>query len=171
MGTLFSKEAHYRKALESLESLFGEITMESALMKWDFSDYYREEMGEPLYRRFIFFRKLIEQDRLAHIKVQTNEIEKSLSSEQKRTVNLDPGYLTPAKIVLASTKDYSHRIYLGEGIYGEVTLLYKRGCFIPHVNTYKDYQGTGYVRLFVMARILLSLLAKGEVSSGFCCQK
>lgn len=157
-GTLFSNEDYYTKARQSLERIFGEIVMETPAIRWEFSAYYKDELGEPIYRRFIFFKNLIEQENLSTIKLTTNEIEKSLSSDGKRNINLDPGYMTPAKIVLASTKDYSHRIYLKDGIYAEVTLIFKKGQFIPHINTYKDYQDEKYLRIFMMARRLLGIL-------------
>ncbi|MDI6801896.1 MAG: DUF4416 family protein [Thermodesulfovibrionales bacterium] len=158
VGTLYSKEDYYFKALKSLEKIFGEIAMESPPMKWDYSDYYKDELGEPIYRRFIFFKTLIEQDRIAGIKLLTNGLEEELSFHGKRNVNIDPGYITPAKIVLASTKDYSHRIYLKDGIYAEATLIFKNSKFIPHINTYRDYQDEQYLNIFMIARKLLSIL-------------
>lgn len=158
MGTLFSNEDYYIEARQSLERIFGEIVMESPAIKWDFSDYYKDELGGPIYRRFVFFKNLVDQENLSAIKLITNEIERNLSTDEKRNINLDPGYLTPAKIVLASTKDYSHRIYLKDGIYAEVTLIFKKGQFVPHVNTYKDYQDERYLRIFMMARKLLAIL-------------
>jgi len=157
-GALFSNEDYYAEARQSLERIFGEAIMESPPIRWDYTDYYKEELGEPLYRRFIFFKKLIEQDSISTIKLITNEIEKNLSTAGKRNINIDPGYLTAAKIVLASTKDYSHRIYLKDGIYAEVTLIFKNSRFVPHINTYRDYQDEKFVNVFMMARKLLSLI-------------
>lgn len=160
VGALFSNEDYYIEAQQSLETSFGEIIMESPAIKWDFSDYYKDEIGEPIYRGFLFFKNLVDQENLSQIKLITNEIERNLSSDGKRNINLDPGYMTPAKIVLASTKDYSHRIYLKDGIYAEVTLIFKKGQFVPHVNTYKDYQDGRYLRIFMIARKLLSILGE-----------
>jgi hypothetical protein len=158
MSTLFSNEDYYVKAIQSLERIFGEIVMESPTVRWDYTDYYKKELGEPIYRRFIFFKRLVEQDSISTIKLITNEIEKNLSTAGKRNINIDPGYLTPAKIVLASTKDYSHRIYLKDGIYAEAALIFKNGQFTPHINTYRDYQDEKYLKIFMMARKLLSLI-------------
>lgn len=158
VGTLFSNHDYYIEATQSIERVFGEIVMETPAIRWDFSDYYKYELGESIYRKFVFFKNLIQQENLSTIKLITNELEKNLSSDGKRNINLDPGYLTPAKIVLASTKDYSHRIYLKDGIYAEVTLIFKNGQFIPHINTYKDYQDERYLRIFMMARRLLGIL-------------
>lgn len=91
---------------------------------------------------------------LADIKIKTNDIEGILSFEGKRRINLDPGYLTLSKIVLASTKDYAHRIYLGEGIFGEITLIYKGGTYEPHMFSYRDYQDESYIKIFMNVRSL-----------------
>lgn len=163
IGTLFQQTGYYFETRHALEKVFGEIVMESSPIQWNFSDYYADEMGQPLYRRFIFFKKLINQEDLSSIKLMTNVTERGFSMAGKRKINLDPGYLTPAKIVLASTKDYSHRIYLGDGIYGEVTLIFKRGRFTAHVNTYKDYLDERYFMVFAIARKLLSLLSSNEL--------
>ncbi|HEX8947412.1 MAG TPA: DUF4416 family protein [Dissulfurispiraceae bacterium] len=160
VGLLFSDDNYRIKAMELLEEKFGEAVMESPPIPWDFSEYYREELGEPITRRFVFFKNLIEKDTLSSIKLITNEIESALSSGGKRTVNIDPGYLTLAKVVLASTKNYSHRLYLRDGIYAEVTMMYQKqkGRFVPHVNAYRDYTDERYQRFFLTARILLHFL-------------
>lgn len=160
VGALYSNPAYYLEAYKLLENNFGEVVMETPPVKWDFSDHYKEEMGAPIFRRFLFFRNLIEPDLLSKIKVATNNLEIKLSTEDRRNINLDPGYLTLAKIVLASTKDYSHRIYIGEGIYAEVTLVFakEQGIFVPNINTYNDYKDERYIRFFSMARQLFSLL-------------
>lgn len=158
VATLWPREECLLRSLPLLEQAFGEIAMQSPSFKWEFSDYYREEMGAPLFRRFLFFGRLIDPGNLAEIKLRANEIENSLAREGRRGVNIDPGYLTPAKVVLASTKDYAHRLYLGDGIYGEVTLIFRKGSFVPHVNTYRDYQDGRFLGLFMLGRILLSAL-------------
>ncbi|MFO0752148.1 MAG: DUF4416 family protein [Thermodesulfovibrionales bacterium] len=161
-GILYVQESRYDEALRDLDACFGEAVMETPPLPWDYSPYYRNEMGEPLYRRFVFFKELIEQDALAPIKLLTNRIEQKFTFEGKRTVNLDPGYLTPAKLVLASTKDFSHRVYLKDGIFAEVTLMYEKGLFIPHKNTYRDYIDERFQRYFYLARNLLQVLSAGQ---------
>ena len=107
----------------------------------------------------VFFKTFINPGTLADIKIKTNEIEDFLSSGGKRRINLDPGYLTLSKIVLASTKDYSHRIYLGKGIYAETTLIYKGGIYTPHLFTYRDYQDKKCIELFANARAMLKKMS------------
>ena len=160
VGALFSNEDHYLEAYRDLQAAFGDAIMETPSIRWDYSDHYREEMGEPLFRRFIFFKCLIEPDVLPRIKLLTNDLELKLTTNGKRKINLDPGYLTLAKIVLASTKDYSHRIYLKDGIFAEVTLIFSKheGNFIANINTYNDYKDERFIKFFSLARELFFLL-------------
>jgi hypothetical protein len=160
VGALFSTEDYYLKAYRALQKTFGEVIMETPPVKWDFSEHYKDEMGEPLFRRFLFFRDFIEPDALSQIKLITNDLELKLSTTGKRNINLDPGYLTLAKVVLASTKDYSHRVYLKEGIFAEVTLIFSKaeGKFIPTITTYNDYKDERYLKFFLLARELFFLL-------------
>ena len=161
VGALFSKKDSYLEAYHALQKAFGEVIMETPPVRWDFSEHYKEEMGEPLFRRFLFFKDLIEPDKLSEIKLMTNDLESELGTEGKRNINLDPGYLTFAKIVLASTKNYSHRIYLNKGIFAEVTLIFSKteGKFIPNINTYNDYKDERYGKFFLLARDLFYFLS------------
>ncbi len=154
-GLLYANEDHFWQAIKALTEKYGEVLFYSPPLQWDFSDYYKEELGDDLKRRYLFFSELIDLDRLAEIKLSTNQIELLLSIEGRRTVNIDPGYLTEAKVVLASTKDYSHRIYLRDGIFAEVTLIYRKGSFVPHINTYKDYCTQSHQFYFHIAREML----------------
>ncbi|MEK7267400.1 MAG: DUF4416 family protein, partial [Nitrospirota bacterium] len=151
--------SYLSKAKESLLSAFGAALLETPPVSWDYSEYYKEEIGSPIMRTFIFFKDLINRAEIADIKLRTNDIETSLSTDGKRNVNLDPGYLTLANVILATTKGYSHRIYLGKGIYGEVSLLYreKDKTFVPNIFTYSDYQDKKCIEMFVKAREFLKL--------------
>lgn len=155
IGTLYSNPGILDSSGEAIEKNFGDVLFSSPSMPWDYSSYYKGELGWPLFRQFIFLKSLIDPGTLADIKLKTNEIEDALSSDGKRRINLDPGYLTPAKIVLASTKNYAHRIYLGKGIYGEVTLIYRNATYNPHLFTFRDYQDKAYIEIFLHARELL----------------
>ncbi|MDR0820271.1 MAG: DUF4416 family protein [Endomicrobium sp.] len=128
-----------QKTLAVLEKKFGEIDLTSVVMPFDFSDYYNPEMGNNLKRFWISFKKLITAADIAGIKIFTNSTEDSFSVNNKRRINIDPGYITPANIILATTKDYSHRIYLSDGIYGEVTAIYKKPEVVKLPWSYPDY--------------------------------
>jgi len=155
VGTLYSDPEIFSRSKEILQQTFGDMLFTSPPSPWDYSLYYKDELGWPILRQFIFFEELIDTGSLPDIKLKTNEIEERLSFNNRRGINLDPGYLTLAKVVLASTKNYSHRIYLGEGIYGEVTLIYEDKTFKPHLFTYRDFQDRGCIELFMSARAML----------------
>ena len=139
-GIITSARDLTEKALTELEKKFGIIDFTSKTLSFnDYSDYYNSEMGGSLTRFWISFEKLISAANLARIKIWTNSLEGSLSVEGKRKINIDPGYITPANVILASTKDFSHRIYLQDGIYGEVTTIYKKSGFIKLPWSYPDY--------------------------------
>ncbi len=155
VSTLYSDTGIFDQSQNTLIKNFGDILLISPSLPWDYSSYYRDEIGWPLFRQIIFFKSLIDPGLLADSKLKTNEIESELSSESKRRINLDPGYLSLSQVVLASTKNYAHRIYLNKGIYGEVTLLFQNGTYIPHLFTYKDYKDKTHIDIFMNAREML----------------
>lgn len=124
---------------EALGSAFGPIDIISRWLPFNYTAYYTSEMGSPLFRRMLAFSDLIRQDSLGSIKTATNTIEEQFTADQRRRVNIDPGYLLPERFVLASGKNFTHRIYLGQGIYGDLTLIYTKGAFQPLPWTYPDY--------------------------------
>lgn len=160
IGTLYRDEGYFSETREKLKASFGEIVFESPALAWDYSEYYKEELGSPITRTFIFFRDMINPEALADVKLFTNDLELQFSSRGKRNINLDPGYLTPYQVVLSSTKNYAHRIYLGKGIYAEVTLIHRDGRYCPHLFTYRDYASDEYIQLFERARSFLKELTQ-----------
>ncbi len=141
---LYSEVMELPPVLDQLTSLFGKVEHRSSDYSFDFTDYYDDQMRLPLKKFFISFGRLFSREELPQWKIQTNEIEESYSIREKqnvlRLVNIDPGYLTQSKVVLATTKNFSHRIYLRNGIYAEVTLNYRNGKFDFNPWTYPDYR-------------------------------
>jgi hypothetical protein len=135
-----------------LAASFGSLDVISPWMAFDQTQYYEREMGAPLFRRFMAFGKLIEQESLADIKLFTNELEGRFSREGKRVVNIDPGYLSAERFVLATGKNYTHRVYLRAGIYADLTLLYDKGGFRALEWTYPDYAGKGITHFLKSVR-------------------
>ncbi len=124
---------------EVLAASYGGVDFESDTLPFDCTQYYTPEMGEGLLRRFYTFRPLIPRELLVRIKRETNERETQFAAAGKRRVNLDPGYISAEHLILATTKGYTHRPYLGEGIYADLTLIYRDGEFRPLEWTYPDY--------------------------------
>ena len=135
-----------------MERKFGKIDFESVPFNFGFTHYYKKEMGSILYRRFVSFEKLRDPSVFPAIKLFCIKIEKKFSKDSKRTINIDPGYLNEAKLVLTTTKDYSHRIYVGKGIFEEVTLYYKDSNFQDFATTYPDYKTPEYKEIFISIR-------------------
>ena len=133
-----NKEIINDLALE-LSSQFGPIDLVSSWMDFNYTSYYEPEMGAPLVRRMSAFKRLIKQGELAAVKVATNKIEQAYSTGGKREANIDPGYMLPERFVLASGKNFSHRVYIGLGIYADLTLIYQKGSFQKLPWTYPDY--------------------------------
>jgi hypothetical protein len=137
---------------ELLTAAYGEVGGRFGPIEFSWSRYYEEEMGEGLLKYYLIFKAPIDRSRLPSIKNHTNQIESQFSVSGKRAVNIDPGYLAKDKLVLASSKDFYHRLYLGEGIFGEVTLHYRKGRFRHFSWTYTDYQGPEFYKFLEAAR-------------------
>ncbi|MBC2742469.1 MAG: DUF4416 family protein [Desulfosarcina sp.] len=137
---------------QDLQNLLGPVDMVSAWLNFDFTTYYKKEMGAPLSRRLVVFKSLIEQTQLAAIKRMTNELEQKYQRQGQRRVNIDPGYLLPERFVLATGKNFSHRIYIGEGIYADLTLIYQKGAFRTLPWTYPDYADRRLIDFLTLVR-------------------
>jgi len=151
--SVFMKE---KTVLESvfprLEAVGGPVDMISPWLDFDFTDYYYREMGEPLFRRLIAFKPLMEQDALASIKLDTNRIEADCLDRDNRTINIDPGYLLSSRFILATGKEYSHRIYIGRKIYADLTLMYTKKGFKTLEWTYPDYASDAVLKFLTQVR-------------------
>jgi len=155
IGVLVSHDKLIPAVEERLTAVYGTIDHRSERIAFDFTHYYEPEMGDIIDRVFFSFERLIEADQLPEIKRQTNRMEEDLISSYppvKRPVNLDPGYIEQAKVILASTKNFYHRIYLGGGIFGEVTMHFKNNTYQFFPWTYPDYQSKDYQDFFLRIR-------------------
>lgn len=149
-----SSEYLFLDSKKRLTNIFGKIDMESEYQNFNFTDYYKEEMGDFLKQQLISFEKLILPTNLSKIKHLSNQMEIEITANdkgidlkkiEKRTINFDPGYLTLSKFILASTKNGSARIYLNDGIYSEITLSFVRKTYRPLDWTYYNYQTDLYI--------------------------
>ena len=155
VGLLVSNPTIIPQVEQRVESDFGPVDYRSNVIPFRFTDYYKHEMGSTIDRIFFSFENLIDAEQLPGIKRTTNLIEEEFVSSSvgvKRPVNLDPGYLEQAKVVLASTKNFYHRMYLGDGIFGEVTMHFQNNAFQFFPWTYPDYQSQEYQEFFMTIR-------------------
>ncbi len=140
VGLMYSNDQILARALYCLVQQFGPIQINGPTIEFNFTKYYEEEMGELLKKTYIAFTAPIKIESLPEIKQFTNKIECDLSKQEKRTINIDPGYVTVNQVVLASAKEHPHRIYLSCGIYGQIVLVFCRNEWIPVEKTFADYK-------------------------------
>jgi hypothetical protein len=136
-----------------LEERLSEIESTSGAFDFSrFTTYYKTEMGAALEKEFIVFSRPEPPEILPALKLWTNGVEEKFADDGKRRINLDPGYVCEAKLVLATTKDYTHRLYLGEGIFGDVHLVFQNHTFNTRLWTYPDYQQPAVIEFFNAVR-------------------
>jgi len=139
VGMFMKEQSFFSTITSQLISSFGPLEMVSRWFNFDYTSYYQKEMGTPLFRRMLSFKQLIDPGELPDIKLKTNNIEKKFELENNRQINIDPGYIVPERFVLATGKNFTHRIYLNKGIYADLTLMYQKGEFQDLPWTYPDY--------------------------------
>ena len=159
IGILAADHKCVYTAADFLADKFGRVDFTSDIWPFDKTDYYRDQTGSRILRQFISIERLIDPGKLAKIKLKTNKLEQKLAKMLAlllpRPVNLDPGIIEPSKLVLATTKNYSHRIYIGNKMYAEVTLIYDKGRWCPLDHTYPDYKQQCYFDFFEKVRTRL----------------
>lgn len=158
IGFIYQDEAVFIKIKNKLIRKFGKIDFQSQEFNFCHTDHYKVEMGEGLKKKFVSFAKLISLQNLSQIKLYTNRLEDKFSIDKRRQINIDPGYLDLAKLVLATTKDYAHRIFLSDGIFGEVTLTFRGNSFVYNDWTYLDYRSSEYIAMFNQIRSLYAVV-------------
>jgi hypothetical protein len=157
---IFHGDADLQGILEKLAGLIGTIEDETPPALFTHTTYYDAEMGEGLKRCFVLFKPVLDRDTLPDIKVATNEIEDSYCINGKRTVNIDAGYIALEHVILATTKGYAHRLYIGKGIHADLTLMFNNGSYRALEWTYPDYAETDTLSLFNTWRSSLKLALK-----------
>lgn len=165
-GFIYKDDAVYRRIKEGLAEIFSPVDLESERMAFDFTTYYNPEMGSPLFRSFVSFKELIPPERLPDIKILANKIEVETAIQGNRIINMDPGTLSDANVIIATTKNYYHRVPLQKGIYAHIEYVLKgKGiCFLEW--TYPDFKSPGYLAFFEKLRQLYKTNLKELKRSG-----
>ena len=149
ISSIFSAERDLlAEILNRLSEEHGEADFISDFIPFDYTDYYASEMGQSLVRKFVSFENLVRPESLPGIKIFTNKVEEKYLSDGKRRANIDPGYISKHHLILATGKSYTHRPYLGGGIYADLTLVYRNKTFQPLEWTYPDYAGENIIEMF-----------------------
>lgn len=163
IGFIYKDDEVLSKVEALLKRRFGPVDLRSQELPFSHTKYYKEEIGTELKRRFISFERLVKPEKYWKIKLLTNKLEHKFSRNNKRAVNIDPGFISLDKLVLLTTKDYTHRLYLGDGIFGETTLFFKEGSFRPHEHTYPDYKTREYIDFFSSTRDIYRAQLKNNI--------
>jgi hypothetical protein len=154
-GIIASEERFFERSEEHLIEHYGPLDLTSPLFTFDFTDYYENQMGQNLKRKFVSFGNLISPEDLSEIKIRTNALEEEIKKEfktRKRIVNLDPGYTTASALIMATAKDFAHRIPLHHGIYAHLELLFGKNDVRTLSWTYPDFETKGYQEFFLKIR-------------------
>lgn len=167
ISSLFSPDVELIDvAIKQLEAILGPVDWVSPLINFDRTTYYEKEMGWPLYRRFVSFEDLIPPERLVDVKLKTNQIEQLHLLKGDRRINIDPGYISAERLILATGKNYVHRVYLSRGIYADLTLIFHKGSFIALEWTYPDYADQATIEFFneVRARYMKQRIKEPKIN-------
>ena len=166
VSVLASDGGSMDSAMKRLADLFGLPDVIGAPSCFGYTDYYAPEMGRELVRRFVSFERLIRPEALPDIKIATNRIEEDFLEKGRRRVNLDPGYISPAHLLLATGKGYTHRPYLQKGIYADLTLVFRGKMFHGLPWTYPDYAATRQIDFFNRIRARYMAQVKQGAAEG-----
>ncbi len=155
VGIISSHRTYFERGERELQALFGPADLKSQLFPFDLTNYYEEQMGTNLERVFLSFFELVLPETLSAIKLQTNDLEQKIRKESGknfRVVNIDPGILTASALIMATAKDFSHRIPLSQGIYGHLEFLFSKQGIRTLDWTYPDFKQEGYEKFFLDVR-------------------
>ena len=149
IGLIAKDPVFFQEAKTILQKKLAKVDNASPVFLFNQTDYYEKEMGQSLKRIFLSFQRLIPAEQLVRVKLGTNALEKRLSLRTgQRLINIDPGYITLSKLVLATTKSFVHRLYIAQGIHEEITLYFKGNTFVAGPWTYPDYQTPSHIVFF-----------------------
>ncbi len=165
---IFTEREILSKVMEKLSGEYGIIDFISPPLPFLYTDYYCREMGSALERYFVSFETLIRPEFLPDVKLRTNDIERMYSHAGGRRVNIDPGYISRAHLILATGKGYTHRPYLRDGIYADLTLIYTDKSFQILPWTYPDYRERHFREMFkkIRGKYIFQLKMRDSVAAG-----
>jgi Domain of unknown function (DUF4416) len=163
VSSLFSpQETLLEQVIRELQASFGPVDWTSPSLCFDRTSYYEREMGWPLYRRFVSYRRLIRPEEIVQVKLVCIRVENEYSLAGKRQINIDPGYISLERLILTTGKNYTHRIYLSKGIYADLTLVFRKGSFVSLQWTYPDYADPTVIGYFNEVRARYKAQLRGE---------
>lgn len=167
VGLLFSDFAVRDQALEAISRQFGPFDFLTEPQHFTYTSYYNREMGPNILRQVCSFLNLVRPESLPDIKLATNQLEIQLSQDGRRRVNIDPGLLSEERLILATGKNYTHRVYLRSGIYADLTLVYQKGAYQSLPWTYSDYREPTLLHFLSILRQKLIFQHRGRLATNY----
>jgi hypothetical protein len=168
IGIISSQDDIFSRTEEAVAAIYGRVDLKSVAFPFDQTDYYDKQMGKGLRRLFLSFARLVPPESLSDVKVRTSALEEEIKksfARESRIVNVDPGILTASALIMATTKDFAHRVPLRQGIYAHLELLFSRNAAKLLPWTYPDFRQEGYQRFFFEARQAYLRQLKGMILS------
>jgi hypothetical protein len=162
VSAIYREEPRLDAAIPLVSGILGEVRFIGGVFPFDATDYYAAEMGAPLFRRFLAAPVPVSRDALPEVKIGLERIERELSEGGRRTVNLDPGLVTPENFILATGKNFTHRVYLRDGVFADLTLVFRKGAYRALPWTYPDYASEEIRSLLEAVRSELLAAAAAE---------
>jgi hypothetical protein len=167
VSSLFSpQEPLLGRVIDELQVSLGPVDWTSPPLCFDRTRYYEKEMGWPLHRRFVSFRRLIRPEEIVQVKLMCNQTESKYSVAGKRQINIDPGYISLERLILTTGKNYTHRVYLSKGIYADLTLVFQKGTFVSLQWTYRDYADPAVIGYFNEVRASYKTQLRGRETAS-----
>ncbi len=168
ISVIYRDDEDFHNAVRTIHGRIGRIEYASGPFPFDRTEYYEREMGAPLFRRFLLAAGDVAREELVQAKIAAESIEEDFSVDGKRNVNIDPGLLTDENIVLATGKNYSHRIYLRDGVFADLTLVFEKGEYRALPWTYPDFASPEIRTFLTMLRTLCRAGRKRGREGGAC---
>ncbi len=155
ISVIYREEEDFERTFRKISDQIGKIGFGSGPFPFDRTEYYAKEMGAPLFRRFLLLADVVGRDELVQAKIAAESIEDEFRQNGNRTVNIDPGLLSEESVVLATGKAYSHRIYLRDGVFADLTLVFEKGEYRPLPWTYPDLASPEIRTYLTMLRTII----------------
>lgn len=148
-GLFWNPEVNPETIYRVIEAEWGPMDARSPVFDFDFTAYYHDEMGAVIQKQYVSFEKLVDIETIADYKIRSNALEdQHFTRNGKRAANVDPGYIADAKLVMATTKNLPHRVYIGKNIYSDLQMMYKKPTFFPIPWTFADVKQPALIEFF-----------------------
>ena len=147
-GFMWNAAVDIRPAIQIIQQNWGRFDAKTPEFDFSHTQYYLDEFGDHLKKQYVSFERMVSIDDIPDIKILSNEIEERFIHNGSRSVNIDPGYVADAKILMATTKNLAHRTYIGKNIFADLQLIFRRQTYEPTPWTFADMREPRMIEFF-----------------------